>query len=108
MYKRQLWYDLSKAVVPNSVDLLLVDGPPGEVGPQSRYPAFPLLEQFLSDSALIVLDDGRRQEEQQIVTRWASNSSMTEIKHIQHERLPYVLKFERFYHENLQTEEGSR
>ena len=102
------WYDLSEAVIPKSVDLLLVDGPPAAVGPQSRYPAFPLLEQFLSDSALIVLDDGRRQEEQQIVTRWASNSSITEIKQIQHERLPYVLKFERFYNENSETGEGSR
>lgn len=103
-----LWYDLSEAAIPKPVDLLLVDGPPAAVGPQSRYPAFPLLEQFLSDSALIVLDDGRRQEEQQIVTRWASNSSITEIKQIQHERLPYVLKFERFYNENSETGEGSR
>lgn len=67
-----LWYSARvESAVEEQIDLLLVDGPPGEVGPQSRYPAVPLLEDKLSSDATILLDDARRSEESVIAQRWA-------------------------------------
>jgi predicted O-methyltransferase YrrM len=65
------WYDLKGLdLEPNSVDFLLIDGPPKSTGPLARYPAVPLLEQFLADHALIILDDAGRPDEIEEVTRW--------------------------------------
>jgi predicted O-methyltransferase YrrM len=65
------WYDLSRVeILEGSVELLLVDGPPQATGPLARYPALPLLERFLADQALVILDDANRPEEIEGVNRW--------------------------------------
>ncbi len=65
------WYDLKCLdLKPNSVDFLLIDGPPKSTGPLARYPAVPLLEKFLADHALIILDDAGRPDEIEEVNRW--------------------------------------
>jgi predicted O-methyltransferase YrrM len=65
------WYDLRRVELPeNSVDFLLIDGPPQATGPLARYPALPLLERLLADQALIILDDANRPEEIEEVFRW--------------------------------------
>jgi predicted O-methyltransferase YrrM len=65
------WYDLRRVDLPdNSVDFLLIDGPPQASGPLARYPALPLLERLLADQALIILDDVNRPEEIEEVVRW--------------------------------------
>lgn len=67
------WYE-SKAIYDalegSLVDLLFIDGPPGNVGPKSRYPAFSKLLPHLADDAMIVLDDTDRVEEQNIASSW--------------------------------------
>ncbi|WHS27169.1 class I SAM-dependent methyltransferase [Auritidibacter ignavus] len=65
------WYDLSQARLPEQIDLLFVDGPPAATGPQARYPALNALADRLAPGAVVILDDGVRDEEQQIATRWA-------------------------------------
>lgn len=69
-----LWYDLSVveemlAGAP-SIDLLVVDAPPGMLQPLSRYPALPVLAKYLSQDAVILLDDSNRWEEQKIIQMW--------------------------------------
>lgn len=66
-----LWYDLSHASIPKNIDLLIVDGPPLQTNPIARYPALPLLWDRLSDSAIILMDDADRADEQEIVRRWS-------------------------------------
>lgn len=56
------------------ITLLFVDGPPGYLGPQARFPALPLLASQLADGALVVLDDIDRAEEQEVLVRWLSKS----------------------------------
>jgi hypothetical protein len=64
------WYDLGPLGDVGGIDLLVVDGPPGLLRPLARYPALPLLLARLSDRAIVVLDDGARADEQQLVRRW--------------------------------------
>ena len=63
------WYELGPDV-PERIDLLFVDGPPGTTRPQARYPALPVLRPRLAPGALVLLDDTDRPEERAIVRRW--------------------------------------
>ena len=63
------WYALG-AEVPERIDLLVVDGPPGLLRPQARYPALPVLRDRLSPGASVLLDDTHRADEREIVRRW--------------------------------------
>ena len=73
------WYDaevLKKEGVLNyNYDLVLVDGPPGAICKNSRYPALPFLINNLSDNAVIYLDDARREDEREISEKWSSSYS---------------------------------
>lgn len=64
------WYDTQVLDDVVDVDFLVVDGPPGSVGPDARYPAFPVLEPKLAATATLVLDDADRPDEQDVVRRW--------------------------------------
>ncbi|AEV88180.1 protein-L-isoaspartate O-methyltransferase [Actinoplanes sp. SE50] len=64
------WYDPAALDDLTGVDLLLVDGPPAAVGPDSRYPALPVLEPRLADRATIVFDDANRSDEQAAIENW--------------------------------------
>ncbi len=68
--KPWLWYDLDKIQDLKSIDMLIVDGPPGNIQRLARYPALPLLLDRLSDRAVIVLDDCFRHAEKEILARW--------------------------------------
>lgn len=64
------YYDLSRAALPDSIDILVIDGPPQWIQRQSRFPALPLLFSRLSPSAMILIDDAARPDEEAIVERW--------------------------------------
>lgn len=68
------WYGLDLETLPDqSIDLLIVDGPPGMGSTAARYPAVPVLQQHLSDECIIVLDDGDRADEHEAAHRWAED-----------------------------------
>jgi predicted O-methyltransferase YrrM len=66
------WYDLAPLLrtLSERIDLLFVDGPPGKIQALSRYPAVPVLAPHLSSQALILVDDGRRDDEMQMIELW--------------------------------------
>jgi len=66
------WYDLGALLMklPEKIDLLFVDGPPGKVQSLSRYPALPIFAQHLSSRALVIVDDGAREDEIEMVELW--------------------------------------
>ena len=64
------WYDDAALQELHTIDMLIVDGPPAKTQPLARYPAFPLTLEKLSAHATIILDDGIRPDECQIVARW--------------------------------------
>lgn len=66
------WYDVGAEPLPERIDLLFVDGPPGGVQPLARYPAVPVLRERLSPGAVVLLDDAARPDERAVAERWAS------------------------------------
>lgn len=63
------WYTLDR--LPDAtIDLLVIDGPPGRLGRHARYPALPLLHARLARGGAVFLDDAARQEEQEIAAMW--------------------------------------
>lgn len=85
------WYDLDKINI-DSIDLLVIDGPPGFMQSQSRYPALPLLSRFFSDQVRIFLDDAARDDEQLIVERWLDTYPIFEHQYHDTERGCSILK----------------
>ncbi|GAA4428209.1 hypothetical protein GCM10023188_12220 [Pontibacter saemangeumensis] len=66
------WYDeenLNKQVKETKFDLVLVDGPPADLGLE-RFTAMPFLIDKLATSYTIFLDDAHRKDEQQITHLW--------------------------------------
>jgi predicted O-methyltransferase YrrM len=76
------WYSLP--ALPENIDMLVVDGPPGFLQKHSRYPALPLLRDRLKDGCHIYLDDAAREDEREIVNLWCQ-----EIPGLTHEYLDY-------------------
>lgn len=68
--KQTTWYSLEGLEIPESIDLLVVDGPPEKVTPCVRYPAVPVLKEKLSKHAVIVLHDTHRKDETAIIHAW--------------------------------------
>jgi predicted O-methyltransferase YrrM len=70
------WYDLSAlGQLPERIDLLFVDGPPGDTGRLARRPAYGLLQSRLLADAVVVLDDTNRPAEREISEDWLSRST---------------------------------
>jgi predicted O-methyltransferase YrrM len=69
------WYDPAKvSELPRGIDLLVVDGPPAVV-PWARWPALEVLMDRLGPGATVLVDDGRRRDEQRTVFRWRAEHS---------------------------------
>lgn len=65
------WYGgLVEKLGDTKIDLVLVDGPPGAFHPRSRQPALERLLPYLSETAVVILDDTNRDEEQAILREW--------------------------------------
>jgi predicted O-methyltransferase YrrM len=70
-----LWYDTTD-LITGPIGLLLVDGPPGDLQELSRYPAVPLLREYLSRTAVILLDDAARDDEKTIIGLWQQDLNL--------------------------------
>lgn len=65
------WYDVSSITLrAGSIDVLIVDGPPGDDNIMARYPALPVLRDALASGAFVLLDDVHRADERKIADRW--------------------------------------
>lgn len=77
------WYDLLELVTKlPPIDLLIVDGPPGKMQALSRYPALPVLANYLSPNAVVVLDDGDRVEETDIAQLWKEMNPDLDLSYV--------------------------
>ncbi len=59
--------------------MLVIDGPPGNLGSLARYPAGPLLMSKLNNPFTCFVDDANRTDELEIVNKWASEMPALEI-----------------------------
>ncbi|RNL86627.1 class I SAM-dependent methyltransferase [Halostreptopolyspora alba] len=67
------WYSLDFVRDLVDIELLFIGGPPAGTGKQDRYPAGPILFPLCSPSAMVVLDDADRADEQAIGDRWLAD-----------------------------------
>lgn len=66
-----IWYDIpATAELPESIDVLLVDGPPSSGGPRIREPALAVLNPLIAADALILVDDADRSDEKEMIEHW--------------------------------------
>jgi hypothetical protein len=79
------WYDVS-GLPAVSIDVLVIDGPPGFIQRHSRYPALPMLAPRFAKDCVAFLDDAARPDEREIVTLWLANSPMLNHEYIANER----------------------
>ncbi|MCW2524626.1 MAG: hypothetical protein JWO63_2961 [Frankiales bacterium] len=74
------WYSLSSLTeLPETIDLLIVDGPPADQpgNGQRRAPALTTLQPRLSETAVVYLDDIDRPGEQSVLEAWHANTNWT-------------------------------
>ena len=89
---RWKWYDLSALEDVESIDLLVIDGPPESVQPLARYPALPLLADRLSEGAIAILDDGNRDGERRCVERWLAEIAGLSSEYLALEKGAFILR----------------
>ena len=85
------WYDPS-ALPDGPISLLFVDGPPGNVGPRARYPAFPVLVDRLGPDAAVVVDDYDRGDEREAVAAWLTEHPEWEARRVEVDRGGVILE----------------
>ena len=66
----RLWYRLSDLEDVATIDLLFIDGPPGDGGPHAREPAVDHLAGRLRSGAIVIIDDADRPDERRVVDRF--------------------------------------
>ena len=88
------WYSPGK--IPDcKIDMLVIDGPPGFLQKNSRYPALPLLFDRMSEECVVFLDDAARDDEKEIINLWRENFPVSDYHYIETERGCAVLKIKK-------------
>lgn len=89
--KQLSWYGIEPSrFVEEPIDMLIVDGPPKSTGSLARYPAAFVLQDYLADDCVIIMDDGDRLDEERAAHRWAELLE-AEIEYLGGPKGTYVL-----------------
>ncbi len=80
------WYDVSTIKDLKKIDLLIVDGPPGNNNTESRYPALKEFKDKLSPKAVVILDDVNREGERKLAEDFAASLPNHELVILNHEK----------------------
>ena len=87
------WYDPAQTERIERIDLLVVDGPPAKTGPLARYPALPVFAERLQPEAVILVDDGGRPPEREMVKRWVAVNPAVQTEFIELEKGAFRLQW---------------
>lgn len=86
------WWYAPGALEPlDTVDVVVVDGPPSDTQALARYPVLPLVSDRLAQEALILLDDYKRDDERAVVERWLQEFTGFTCRARDHEKGTAVL-----------------
>ena len=85
------WYDIT-SLPEKTIDMLVIDGPPGFLQRHSRYPALPMLSGRLAEHCIIFLDDAARDDELELVEIWLKMHPEFSYEYIDNERGCSILK----------------
>lgn len=91
--RQQTWYDSSALSGLQSIDMVVIDGPPQAVGETARYPAGPVLFHRLAPAAAVFLDDAMRHGERTALQLWAEEFPQLEILFLPCEKGAAVLRY---------------
>jgi predicted O-methyltransferase YrrM len=80
------WYDVTTIKDLKKIDLLIVDGPPGNNNAESRYPALKEFKDKLSPKAVVILDDVKRDGERKLAEDFAASLPNHELLILNHEK----------------------
>jgi predicted O-methyltransferase YrrM len=86
------WYSLGDFGPDETVDLVIVDGPPGKLQELSRYPALPLLGEWLSEDPMFIIDDGDRKDERIMVKKWIEENPQFTSQYYETEKGAYIIQ----------------
>lgn len=86
------WYDLDALTGIDGIDLLSIDGPPGQGTSHARWPALPALHDRLSPGAVVVLDDMIRRDEQDILDDWTERFPGFAVERLDFEKGAAVMR----------------
>jgi len=86
------WYDLDALAGIEGIDLLCIDGPPGQGASHARWPALPALHARLSAEATVVLDDMIRRDEQEILEEWTGLYPGFEVERLDFEKGAAIMR----------------
>lgn len=89
--KEWQWYDIGSIKDDQKFDLLIVDGPPFQLQQQSRYPALPIIDEYLTDGAVVLIDDCKREQDKQVVKLWLKKYNYYSDEWIETEKGAYLL-----------------
>ena len=73
------WYDAGD--LPDAIDLIIVDGPPASLHPETRSGAGPATFAKLRKGGMVLLDDACRPGERKIVSRWREDYPEIQFTH---------------------------
>ena len=76
--------------LPDEIDFVLIDGP-GPCFSRTRAPALAKVYDRLTEGALVVLDDGRRQMEQRVVDQWMEQYPDLHVRYIDNDHGAFVI-----------------
>lgn len=83
------WYASKQTQNLPPIDLLVIDGPRG-----NRYPALPVLFDHLSENAVIIVDDCKREKDTKVITRWLDEFPLS-VEWLDTEKGTGVLRFKK-------------
>lgn len=86
------WYDVDALADVSSIDLLCIDGPPGQGTAQARWAALPVLAERLTSGATVVLDDMIRHDEQDILDDWLATFPGFSVERLDFEKGAAILR----------------
>ncbi len=89
---RKEWHNYDyKLPVKTKIDLFLVDGPPANTQDLARYPVLHNFKSNFTKNTSIILDDGIREEEKEIVNMWLKELKGFKSEYINTEKGTFIL-----------------
>lgn len=95
--KVQHWYDEERLremiTQKGKADLVIIDGPPGDINDYARYPAVNFVAHNLTNDGLVIVDDTDRDFEQRIVKDLVKDHGFIENPSFRHVALSKIAGF---------------
>ena len=87
------WYDPAAIADLDPISVLVVDGPPGRLGPIARYPALAKFIHRMRAGAIVLADDADRPGETAMIRRWQADYPEATCESIDTEKGAARLRF---------------